>query len=113
LLCVFESLRLDDTFVILGYKDKQLKRESCDETGLSTVKFLRLFNDVEFKELKDTGLSWEIDLVDKVFQVFFNSFEFEFNVKFTNLLTPLLSNKDSNEERFAFKDIKLCCLNVP
>lgn len=104
---------LDEMFVIFGYKDRQLKRESCDELVLITVKFLRLFNDVGFKELKVTGFSCEIDLLDNVFQVFFNSFEFEFNVKFTNLLTPLLSNKDSNDERLAFKDMKLCCLNVP
>ena len=113
LVCVFESLTLDDLFVILGYKDKQLKSESCNSSGLSVVRFLRLANEVEFKELKDTGLNWEIDLLVNVFQVFFNSFELEFKVKFTNLLTPLLSNSDSKEERFAFKDIKLCCLNVP
>ena len=57
LVCVFESLTLDDLFVILGYKDKQLKSESCNSSGLSIVRFLRLANEVEFKELKDTGLN--------------------------------------------------------
>jgi hypothetical protein len=37
--------------------------------------------------------------------VFLNILELEFNVKLTNFVTPLLSNKDSKEERLALKDV--------
>jgi len=64
-----------------------------------------LLKEVGFKELKETGLSCEIDLLDSELNVFLRILELEFNVKFINLFTPLLSSKDSKRGKFAFRDV--------
>ena len=82
-----------------------LKKELLFEIEEILKRFLIFSRDIWLSELKRFVWYWLVSLLKTVLKEFLIICEFEFKEKSTNFVTPLLSSKDSNAARLAFKEV--------